>query len=139
MRKLFNYTSVCTLFIFGLMVISLLIPVRAEADTVQVCFREEPNGDVTFFAGTYHAGAGLFGGIIVDVNTSNFTGTIRNRSRVFRAQCCVDSVVDHVRRGGGDPCQLRQTVLKPLGRVRFVHMLPSTKCYTEVVPEPLVL
>ena len=47
----------------------------AEAHTVQIAWRVEPNCDVTWFAGSYHGGAGVFGGIIIDGSTYAFTSS----------------------------------------------------------------
>jgi hypothetical protein len=46
----------------------------AEAHVVNICWRLEPNNTLTFYAGTYHAGTTIRGGLLVDGTTYPFTG-----------------------------------------------------------------
>lgn len=62
---------------FGLVVsvaFMVFVPALLEAHTVQICFRNEPGGGVTFFAGTYHFPGTPVGGLIVNGITYPFTG-----------------------------------------------------------------
>lgn len=52
----------------------LWAPTLANAHTVNVCWRAEANGSVTFFAGTYHPGTDISGGILIDGARYDFTG-----------------------------------------------------------------
>lgn len=44
-----------------------------SAHTAKICWRIEPNGSVTMFAGTYHDVPGIFGGVIIDGSEYAFT------------------------------------------------------------------
>ncbi len=50
-----------------------LVSAVASAHTVEICWRNEPDGSTTFYAGTYHANPDVIGGIIVDGTTYDFT------------------------------------------------------------------
>ena len=51
--------------------ISWLSPV--DAHTVRICWRAEANGTLTFFAGTYHVGTSVRGGMLIDGARHDFT------------------------------------------------------------------
>ena len=72
-----NHRVSLAIVICGIIGVSLLTPMLVAAHTVQVAYRCEPNGQVTFFAGTYHSsseGPSPVGGIIVDGTPHAFTG-----------------------------------------------------------------
>jgi hypothetical protein len=48
----------------------------AWAHTTKICWKVEPNGDVTFYAATYHLISSPVGGIIIDGVTHNFTSVV---------------------------------------------------------------
>lgn len=50
------------------------VPMTAGAHTVDVCWRAEADGSITFFAGTYHPGTDISGGLIIDGTQYDFTG-----------------------------------------------------------------
>ena len=70
-----NRRAVLAIAVGGIIGVWLLAPMLAAAHTIVVAYRCEPSGQVTFFAGTYHANPGVFGSIIVDGTSHAFTGT----------------------------------------------------------------
>jgi hypothetical protein len=50
----------------------------AEAHTVQICWRCEDDGSVTFYARTYHYVSSPRGGLVIDGHTYAFTGVTRS-------------------------------------------------------------
>lgn len=59
----------------GIMAAVSLSSAIAGAHTVEICWREEPNGSTTIFAGNYHAAAQPSGGVIIDNALYAFTAT----------------------------------------------------------------
>lgn len=47
---------------------------RADAHTTRICWRNETNGTTTFFAGTYHPGTQIIGGLLFGGVRYDFTG-----------------------------------------------------------------
>ena len=70
------YLGLVVGFIGGIGLV-LTTPEPADAHTTEIAWRVEPNGDVTFFAGTYHRNSRR-GGIIINGVTYNFTGLAYN-------------------------------------------------------------
>jgi MYXO-CTERM domain-containing protein len=62
--------SLCVVFVF-IVLTSWRSP--AGAHTVRICWRAEADGTVTFFAGTYHSGSSVRGGMLVDGLRYDFT------------------------------------------------------------------
>lgn len=59
---------------FGFVLVALIASLSpVDAHTVRICWRAEANGTVTFFAGTYHSGTNLRGGMVIDGVTYAFT------------------------------------------------------------------
>jgi MYXO-CTERM domain-containing protein len=54
------------------------LPAAADAHVVNICWRLEPNSSITFFAGTYHTGTLIRGGMVIDGATHSFTGQQTN-------------------------------------------------------------
>lgn len=58
-----------------LAVLAIMLPGVAQAHTVDICWRAEADGSITFFAGTYHPGTDVRGSLIVDGTQYRFTST----------------------------------------------------------------
>jgi hypothetical protein len=61
--------------VLGVVAAGTLSSAVASAHTVNICWRYEDDGSLTFYAGHYHASANPVGALIIDGATYNFTAT----------------------------------------------------------------
>jgi len=52
------------------------LPRPTQAHTVNICWRAEGNGSITFYAATYHPGARVRGGLLINSQRHDFTGQV---------------------------------------------------------------
>lgn len=94
------------------------LPFAADAHVVKICWREEPNRSVTFFAGTYHTGTVVLGGLRLDGVTYPFTGqqtSLPANITACQPQACI-----------GAPSVHHYLTVNVTGLVAALHSFTST-------------